>query len=272
MYVGDIEVNAPDGEFYIVQCPDMHADLKAFNLKKFMLWRDEVIRLTKTHKVIVICQGDYVHGRLPGDKFFNAEILRGSVVEHLNNYVGFMTEYVGDLLLPLTEAGADLWLLDGNHDNYVQFASIPGLIAKYVNGIYVGNEMLLRVRAVDQYGKTRVKVIYAGHGAGAGGRPGAKINKVMDAVHIADADAYLYGHLHDAVSYTADVPYIPRQGRAQLAVRQRLYAYGSSFVDGRTEGVFDYAGAKALRSTNPAMYSFLVDTWEDRFFLSQLRC
>lgn len=264
MYTGSLDIPAQNGRVAVFQGGDLHADLKAFDERRFILWRDEVLDyVDRGNSAIVVLQGDSVHGRLPGDRFFDASVLRDEVVSNLSNYTGHMTRYVSQLFRPFAEAGVPTFLLKGNHDAYVQNVDISAEIAAAAGVEYVGTEFLLRVRARDQHGKARTKVLYGAHGASGGSLPGSKLNKLMKSVHIAEADAYLYGHLHDSVYHIEAVPFLKRDGDPSLQIKERLFSYSSSFVRGRHAGVHDYPNQKSLPAVNQAINGFVMDTWND---------
>ena len=184
----------------------------------------------------------------------------------MNNYVGETTKFAGALLKPLADAGVKIFFLRGNHDEYVKHADITALIAEYAGGVNCSNELLLRIRVVDKYVKGKTFVVYAAHGAGGGAKPGAKINRARDSVFVADADAYLYGHVHDAIHRIEQVPTLSTHGKPTLRFKERLYSYAASFVASRQQNVFDYPNAKSLAAVNHGKYAFLVDTMEDKVF------
>ena len=271
MYTSSLDIHAQNGRVAVFQGGDLHADLKAFDEKRFKTWRSTVMDyVDRGNTAIVILQGDCVHGRLPGQKFFDASILRDDVLLNIENYIGYMVEYVGQLLAPLAKANIPTFLARGNHDCYVKNVDIAAEIAKVAGVTYVGAEMLVRVRARDQHGKARTKVLYAAHGAGGGSLPGSKLNKASKSVHIAEADGYFYGHLHDSVYHIESVPYLQHDGKPILRHKERLFSYSPSFVRGRQVGVHDYANAKSLPAVNPAINVFVMDTWNDLWLPSRI--
>lgn len=266
MYVNELTLRSNDGRFYIVPMPDMHADLDSFDEREFISWRNAVLELQSIYPVLVVGLGDYIHGRLPGNKFFNSAILRADVSRQLNNYVGFMVNRVGKLLKPLTDAGVRLVLLRGNHDAYIEHADVPLMIADYVGAEYANTEMLVRVRSVDRYDKSYVTNVYAAHGASGAGTPGAKLNKARGSLFVANADVYLYGHIHDAVTRVEAVPSLATHGKPRLVLKDRLFAYASSFVQSRAEDNFDYPNEKSLPVTNSGKYQFLIDPADSKIY------
>lgn len=269
MYVSEIELSAPRGRFYLAQIPDMHADLKAFNEKQFKAWRDELLALPG-EELLVIGQGDYVHGRLPGDKFFSASILQPDVLENLDNYANYMARYVGNLLAPLVDHGAKVLLLKGNHDAYLKDVDIVDLICDASGATYAHEEMLVRVLGRDEYGKAAQTTVYAAHGEGGSGLAGGKLNKALRSVNTADADAYLFGHIHDAINHHPAVPGLRRTGKPELILKEKLFAYTGSFVNGRTQNVYDYPSAKSLPAVNDGKYLFVVDQQAHKFYERRL--
>lgn len=264
MYTASLDIPAQNGRVAVFQGGDLHADLKSFDRSRFQKWQNLILDyVNRGNTAIVILQGDSVHGRLPGDKFFDASILRSDVLENAENYVGYMTRDVGGLYKPFTDAGIPTFLLKGNHDAKLKHVDIAEEIAREAGIEYANTEMLLRVRARDQYGKAKTKTIYAAHGSGGGATPGGKLNKAAKSVHIAEADGYFYGHLHDSVYHIEAVPYLKRDGEPALNIKERLYSYSSSFVKGREQGVHDYPSAKSLPSVNQAINAFTLDTWND---------
>ena len=75
MHIDELTVHAPDGKFYLVQGPDLHVDLRAFQAGEFNKWRKKLLSMHERHPVVLIMHGDYVHGRVPGDTFFNPEVM-----------------------------------------------------------------------------------------------------------------------------------------------------------------------------------------------------
>lgn len=271
MYTASLEIPAQNGRIAIFQGGDLHADLKAFNEPRFIKWRDMVVDyVARGNSAIVVLQGDSVHGRVPGDKFFNASILRDDVLKNLDNYTGYMIEKVAKLYAPFAEAGIPTLLLQGNHDQKLKHIDIAEEIAKASGVEYANSEFLVRVRARDQHGKARTKVLYGAHGTGGGAMPGSKLNKAYKSTHIADADGFFYGHLHDSVYHIEALPYLKRDGEARLCTKERLFSYSSSFVDSRVAGVHDYPNAKSLPATNQAINAFTMDTWNDLWLPSRI--
>lgn len=271
MYTASLDIPAQNGRIAVFQGGDLHADLKAFDRARFEKWRDLIIDYTERgNTAIVILQGDSVHGRLPGNKFFDASTIRPDVLENIENYVGYMIENVSSLYAPLTAAGIPTFLLKGNHDAYLKNVDIAAEIAKSSGLEYAGAELLVRIRARDQYGKARTKVVYAAHGSGGGALPGSKLNRAHKSVHIAEADAYFYGHLHDSIYHIEAVPYLKRDGEPSLQVKERLFSYSPSFVRSRMQDCHDYANEKSLPAINTALNAFVMDTWNDLWLPSRI--
>lgn len=264
MYTSSIDIPAQNGRVAIFQGGDLHADLKAFDEQRFNKWQGVILDyVERGNSAIVILQGDSVHGRLPGDKLFNASILRDDVLTKLDNYAGYMIQKLAALYSPFAEAGIPTFLLKGNHDEKVKGIDIAHEIANASGITYADSEFLVRVRARDQYGKARTKTLYGAHGSGGGATPGGKLNKAQKGNYVADADAYFFGHLHDSVYHIAAIPYLKTDGEAKLSVKERLYSFSSSFVKGRADGIFDYPNAKSLPAVNQALNAFTMDTWND---------
>lgn len=101
---------------------------------------------------------------------------------------------------------------------------------------YMGYSTLFKV-LVKSGGKTAYSVdIFAHHGAGGGGKKGAKINRIMDAMLSFDANIYVMGHVHDDITAIQDRIGVTASGKMKSSEVGFIVAgsFYKTYMDGST--------------------------------------
>lgn len=237
--------NGVRARFYPIGDP--HIDVKVADNRKLKKYIEFIAR---DKHAFALCVGDIFNASLPGHKYFSSKALKGDIAQHTDDYVNVMLERAVPLFQPLADAGIPLVMMRGNHDKWLKGVDIIKLLcSQYSNTVkYGGGEALIRVkvgRATEDDGN--VWTVYAAHGAGGGYTPGGKHTRYANtAAHIADADIFVRGHVHDGSVRIVNRNLLPKSGRIALLHRPVAYITTPSFNSERVEGVVDYAGDQSL--------------------------
>lgn len=209
-----------------------------------------------------ILVGDVIDGTTPAHKFFESGALKADVLKNMDRYVDFMLEYSTEVFGVLKDRPGVV--IEGNHDirGSNRWSGFAGMLARKLGANYGSAEALIQVRAqsLGNNDSARLWNIYAAHGDGGGMFPGGKVNRHQNTVvHIADADIYVRGHVHDS-----DVRIIPRYGLTQRGIprlRKRPVAYvtAGGFNTERLLDVEGYVARKSLPPTDDGLIYLQIE-------------
>lgn len=225
---------------------DPHIDVKAHNTRRF---KKHIQAIAADPHSVAVCIGDTFNGSLPGHKYFSTKALKGDIPAQLDDYVNEMIERGVLAFAPVAEAGVPLIMMRGNHDKWVKGVDVVRMLVEQLNlrfpdtakVQYGGSEALISVKA----GGLHHWRIFASHGAGGGYTPGGKVTRFANTVpHIADADFYLRGHVHDADVRVLERVYV--NDRGDFHKRPVTYITTNSFCSERSAEHEDYSAEQSL--------------------------
>lgn len=239
--------NGTRARFYPIGDP--HLDLKttrARTLKRY------IAHIAADEYGFAVCVGDIFNGSLPGHKYFSAKALKGTIAQNTDEYVNLMLAAAVEVFAPLVDAGVPVVFLQGNHDKWVKGVNLVKLLVEQLKArkpgatvLYGGGEALIHIRVGHGSSPSQVWTMHAHHGAGGGYTVGGKQNRFQNtAAHVADADIFVRGHVHDQTARVVAKYRLDQLGRFRK--RQVAYVTTCAFNTERLEGIVDYAGEMAL--------------------------
>jgi len=183
------EIKNKEFEIYFVN--DLHIGLKGFREKDFIKnVRDPILKGKNKYWIGL---GDYIEGRSPSHKFYDAAARDVDVNDQLKK--------MSDLLKPI--APKCLGMVIGNHERSVLRETTIDIVMNFCcnNNIpYAGNVGLLDI----SNGRGQVKSLLFAHGSGGGVTKGGPLNKAVNYTQYWDADMYFQGHSHSLSSAVVD--------------------------------------------------------------------
>lgn len=241
-----VEGESRDGvraRFYPIGDP--HLDSRNSDNRKL---RRYIKHIATDKQAFALCVGDIFNGSLPGHKYFSSKAVKGHLAADLDDYVNVMIEAAVPMFQPLVDAGVPTVFMEGNHDKWLKGVNIVKLLVSQLPGVkFGGGEALIRIRVGRGEQGTNLWTVYAAHGAGGGYLPGGKATRYSNtAPHIADADIFVRGHVHDGSIRVLQRNYLPKQGGVKLLKRPVAYVTTPSFNSERVENQVDYAGVQSL--------------------------
>lgn len=239
--------------FHIFAVGDLHADSKLFREDRLKRWVAHIAGYGKG--AVAVCVGDYLNGQTPGHKHFDPDAMRPDYLTNLESYVKHGLAHCERLLSPLTKAGVPVVMVEGNHDRMMGAVGFTAMLADRIGAQYLGAGGFIRVRSeskadrrfMDKSGVnvSRTTVIYAHHGAKGGGTPGPKVNAMHALMGWADADVYIAGHVHDALTRVVPRYSCTRKSDNLEVVERDVALYRApSFLSRSVTGVSTYADRK----------------------------
>lgn len=155
----------------------------------------------------LIGMGDYADCITKNDPRFETRNLSDWVVR--DNIVESQRERVVKLFKPLADARKIIVLLTGNHEEEIRLRYDNDLtrnLCKDLNVPYGGYQCFIILKFARKGGAgSEVFIWHAWHGAGSAQTEGARLMRLMRLVNDIEADIYMMGHLHGAITtYTPD--------------------------------------------------------------------
>ncbi len=250
-------------QFTLYPVGDMHLEKTSFDEERFKRYVDIISQDENAAWVFV---GDAIEGRTPRMKHYDPDVIRPEY--KFSDYVFRVQEKLKELYEPLRKVPG--FVVQGNHDAYLEWVGISQYLAAISGGQYLAGEGLFRLN-VDMGSKSRTFVGYATHGSGGGAKAGSKYNKVEDLQYTADADFYFMGHVHDSFARIPTKFTIPRRGELKLVPVHRAFIVAPSFLKSRMENTVDYSGAKAYSGVDTGIIVLDIDAENGRFYRREIR-
>lgn len=135
-----------------------------------------------------------------------------------------------------------LGVMTGNHEEKASqkyHVDATKQIAERLNVNYLGYSCLMFLAFTGNAGKSHSVTIYANHGHGGGKRHGSQINKVEDALRVADADIYVMGHVHGKAASQLKIKGITKTGRPTKKLK--TFIITSSYMESSVPGSISFA-------------------------------
>ena len=220
---------------------DLHADSKAFDEERLKKWVGHISEFGGN--AIAVCVGDYFNGQTPGHKHFDAGAMRDDYVLNLEGYVKHALGHCERMLKPLTKAGVNTVLIEGNHDRMISAVGFTAMLSDRIGGTYLGNAGFIRAHCTPLYKTTGtpISVLYAHHGKKGGVTPGPKVNAMQALIGPYDADVYIAGHVHDAMLRVVNRRGVRRKGSSTEMVSRAVGLYRApSFLSDTPTGYSTY--------------------------------
>jgi predicted phosphodiesterase len=251
MHVADVRCTGKSDPVHVFAVGDLHADSKLFREERFKAWIAHIAEYGEG--AVAVCVGDYLNGQVPGHKHFDPDAMRSDYLLNLESYVKHGLGHCERLLKPLTKAGVPVVMVEGNHDRMMGAVGFTPMLADRVGAQYIGAGGFIRVRSATQNTRAkrsittgdRTTVIYAHHGSKGGGTPGPKVNAMHALMGWADADIYIAGHVHDALTRVVPRYTCNRKFDSLEVVERDVGLYRApSFLSRSVTGVSTYADRK----------------------------
>jgi hypothetical protein len=254
MHLVDVRCTNPKAErLHVFAIGDLHADSRLFREDRFKRWIAHIAKYGSA--AVAVCVGDYLNGQTPGHKHFDPDAIRHDYLLNLDGYVKHGLSHCERLLAPLAKAGVPAVLVEGNHDRMMGAVGFTAMLADRIGAQYLGAGGFIRVRLESGATKRRreatgeamprTTVLYAHHGAKGGGTPGPKVNAMHALMGWADADIYIAGHVHDALTRVVPRYTAPRRfDNAEVVERDVGLYRAPSFLSRCVTGVSTYADRK----------------------------
>lgn len=254
-----------DDAFHVFAIGDLHADSKTFREGRLKRWVQHIA--SYKGEAIAVCVGDYLNGQTPGHKHFDPEATRSDYLTNMDSYVKHGLAHCERLLAPLTKAGVSVVMVEGNHDRMMGAVGFTPMLADRVGAHYLGAGGFVRVRSAPKKARKRVTegtnaqdrttVIYAHHGSKGGSTPGPKVNAMHALMAWADADLYVAGHVHDALTRVVPRYSVTRRlGSLDIATRDIGLYRAPSFLSRAVAGVSTYADRKEYGTNDEGLMWF----------------
>ena len=243
MYLVDVEKNtAASGQFRLYAIGDMHCDRKAFDNERFSAY---IKHISRDPSAVVVFVGDLLEGRIPGRKYFDADIVRGDFLVNLKTYVNHGLDVLEDYFKPLIKAKIPTVFISGNHDEYLEEIGLTAELVKRLGGSarFLGGEGFVRIRSGRREFRYTT-VVYGTHGTGGGKKPGTKVTAMQNYFEWVNADVVIAGHVHDGDLRIIPSYSVQPSGTLQLRTSPRVAYRAPSFVKRAIEGVVGYEGRK----------------------------
>lgn len=273
MYLQDVLLPgaAHTGTFNLYAIGDMHADRLDFNEERF---KGYIKHIASSESPLAVFVGDALEGRIPGRKYFDADMVRPDFLGNLKSYVNYGLEVLEDYFNPLIKAKVPLVIVSGNHDEYLEEIGLSAELVRRLGGTarYLGGEGFIRVRSGkdSDRGRLRTTRIYATHGSGGGKKPGSKVNTMQGYYEWIDADVVLAGHVHDGDIRIIPSYGIPDKGALQLVKRPRVMYRAPAFVERAIRGRVGYQGKKGYPANDEGLMYVRINPQEQRATRAEL--
>jgi hypothetical protein len=263
MHIVDVRcVNAKAERLHVFAVGDLHADSKLFREDRLKRWVAHIASFGAG--AVAVCVGDYLNGQTPGHKHFDPEATRHDYLVNLDGYVKHGLAHCERLLSPLGKAGVPTVMVEGNHDRMMGAVGFTAMLADRIGAQYLGAGGFIRVRSESAATKRRreetgeamprTTVIYAHHGSRGGATPGPKVNAMHALMGWADADIYIAGHVHDALTRVVPRYTAPRRFDSLSIVERDIGLYRApSFLARSVTGVSTYADRKEYGSNDEGL-------------------
>lgn len=183
----------------IVIVSDLHIGLKGHREDIF----DDIIEELKKPNTLWIGLGDFVEGREPSHRFYDASEVSMSVGEQYDEFFNKIRPYVRTCI----------GLHPGNHEDALAMRTTVNPLLQFCNAHKVS--YLGAVGRISFINKGKKITMISAHGAGGGAKVGASVNKIIDYAKTFNADMVCVGHYH-RLSHTIDLKaYEDDEGRVR---------------------------------------------------------
>ena len=228
----------------IIPVGDIHWGNPACDTKKIDQLLNWILKKEDTYMIGV---GDYCDGITWQDKRFSGK-LTADAMDDLTYTLNRERDKIVDKLTPLAEAGKIIGLGEGNHEESLgkrySYNMMGDVCSKrFLNVKYLGYSPLTRLSLEKKSnpGKIRNVIIYMHHGWGGGRKPGASINKLVDAIASYDCDIVISGHDHGKVGSRWPRLGITPRGKPELVYKTVILARSGTFLRTNALGYTTYS-------------------------------
>jgi predicted phosphodiesterase len=266
MHVADVRCTGKSDPVHVFAVGDLHADSKLFREDRLKGWVAHIAEYGPG--AVAVCVGDYLNGQVPGHKHFDPDAMRSEYLLNLESYVKHGLAHCERLLKPLSKAGVPVVMVEGNHDRMMGAVGFTAMLADRIGAQFIGAGGFIRVRSASKNTRTskaattgdRTTVIYAHHGSKGGGTPGPKVNAMHALMGWADADIYIAGHVHDALTRVVPRYTCNRKFDSLEVVERDVGLYRApSFLSRSVTGVSTYADRKEYGTNDEGLLWFEVN-------------
>jgi hypothetical protein len=192
----------------------------------------------------MIGTGDYLDLIVKTDqKRFTGTALDDESLKNIDNLIGFNIDRIVDELRPLKDK--ILGLATGNHEEEIKkrhSIDVTKTICDRLDVPYLGYSFFYRLTVKKKRGGLKRNcIIYGHHGFGGGRKPGASVNKLIDAITSYDADIILSGHDHYKIGTRHTRMGITPSGKPKLVRKPVVVARTGTFLKTCMEGDITYS-------------------------------
>ena len=234
-------------EFLLCPFGDVHRHNPLHNKD---VWTDWKNRYSKRQNAFFIGMGDYsdllaasermalLHGKFHASTRSTLDEKMQTIVDADSEELGFMRNRL-------------VGLIEGNH--YYEFQDGTTSTQRMCRNLkcrYLGVSAFIRLGFRRSTSWTSIAV-WAHHGKGASRLMGGSLNRVEQMAEAADADIYMMGHDHKAVTgKTCKLQLVSHHSKLRLTHRTQLMIRTGSFLNGYVDGKNSYVADAALKPTN----------------------
>lgn len=223
---------------------DIHAGVRACDFDRF---KEDVEEMRKTPNMYGFLGGDMCDFISPDDKRFDAKTLTPETLLELNDLPLKMARQVIDVLLPIKHKL--LFGLEGNHEKSLhdhKNIDIASYICTTLGIPNLGYSALVRLKLNRGLSNKSTKTIniYASHGFGSSLKFGGKINRLIDCIHMVEADLYFMGHNHGKGVAMVDRFYISNTGIEKIVAHHKVCILGGTYLRTYQRGTSGYGERK----------------------------
>jgi hypothetical protein len=192
----------------------------------------------------VIGMGDYAECIAISDKRFCGKSVKREYSGELSSLINDQRNTVIRKFKPLADEGRLLGMITGNHEFTTTKYSFDIMkdICSSLGVPNLGYSFFYRLTLMKKKSPHKNNVIiYGHHGWGGGRKPGASMNKMVDAVSNYDADIYLMAHDHQ--KYGKRLVRLGITDQKGVGIRERpcILARTGTFLRTCQEGDFNYS-------------------------------
>lgn len=222
----------------IVIVSDLHIGLNGFREDIF----NDLIAEIKKPNTVWIGLGDFIEGREPGHKYYDAR--------EVTMPVGEQYEYFFEKIRPYTKTC--LGLHPGNHEESLIMKTTMNPLLQFCNDnaiTYLGSV----ARIVFDNGNKKISMVTA-HGAGGGTQIGGPLNKIVSYAKVFNGDIVAMGHFHKLLHTCELHNYEDEEGKLHWSP-MHIILNGSaleSYVDG------DYGSYAEKKLMHPNALGYVI--------------
>ena len=223
--VGLVCSNTKETKKYLLPLSDIHWGAKTCNVEKLRGY----IRWALEHNAWVILNGDLIENA-------NRSSVGAGVYEQ-DKQPQQQADEIIDVLTPLTKKKQIIGLLTGNHEERTfkdTGFDISYYIARQLNVPYMRYSGLFKLKVCDiNY------VVFATHGSSGSRFLRTKMQACEALSNVAHADIYLYGHVHDLITWSTTYYYVDiknkqkKQDRRTFAITGTFQEYDGTYADAK---------------------------------------